>query len=164
MNKTLHSLLAVSVAAIALTHGGISNATVVEYGFSATITSMFEHDGASGVNTYVNSSTFPGSIISNGGLITGIFEYDTAAPLSPYYQPDVQTSGTYQLYTQSGANQRIHFTVAQSGLTYTSSTLPYLNTTIQVANNASTFSGWDIFAIGNSAGYNPFRYTQVPNS
>tara|TARA_Y100001001_G_scaffold151319_1_gene162807 strand:- start:5845 stop:6555 length:711 start_codon:yes stop_codon:yes gene_type:complete len=59
-------------------------AGLIEYGFSGSITRMFEHDGASETNTDVNSSNMFGLGIGVGDSFSGSFRYDADATESDY--------------------------------------------------------------------------------
>lgn len=136
-----------SVLLASLLAVGTAQATVITYNFTATVQSMFEHDGATGVNTTVNSSVMPGVLFANGDTMHGRFTYDTDTALSPYYQAPVPSQGTYQLYADSQRQNSADVTFDRTGFTLPSSPI----SSIQVADDASTFSGWDIFYAGAGA-------------
>jgi hypothetical protein len=131
-----------------------SNAALVQYNFSATIYHLFEYNASKDTSIDLLSSSFAGSLVSNGDKVVGSVYFDNAASLSPYYQPPTPTEGTYQLYTSFGSTQQTRFNVGTVGPSYASSVEQSAYTLIQVANNASTFSGWDILSLSNSAAYN----------
>ena len=130
-----------------------ANATNITFAFTASITTLFEYDKSTDKNHYVSSSTFAGKNMSVGDSVIGNLSFDTDAPLSQYYQPPIPQFGTYTLYTNYGPGQNINFSVGSSGTTYSSSAKADDYTLIQVANDATTFSGSDIFSLSNSAGY-----------
>jgi hypothetical protein len=139
----------------------ISHAENVKYNFTAAIYRLYEYSAATDTSTTVQSSSFAGALVSNGDVVVGSIIFDNAAPLSPYYQPPIPNQGSYQLYTSTGATQQTAFSVGNNGPTYASSTDASAYTLIQVANNASSLSGWDIFSLSNSAGYNPVMFQNI---
>lgn len=135
---------------------GAASATEVTYNFTATIQSMFEYDGQTKLNTTVTSSTMPGVLISDGSTIHGQFSYDTAAPLGSY-QPAPEKEGSYQLYSGTVTST---LTFDQNGFVYQSDPNPWL-TTMQVANDAASRSGWDTFSLETSAAYSPVTFQMM---
>lgn len=132
---------------------GAASATVERYAFTASITTLWEYDKASDVITNVNTSTFAGAAISMTNVVRGTIAFNTDAPLSSY-QPDPPTSGTYKLYQLDSARSGITFTVG--GLSFVSgSTLAPI---AQVADNASTFGGWDTFSIDAYKQHDPVMF------
>lgn len=129
---------------------GIAHSKPVSFSFTAKVDSMFEHNGETKVNTTVSSSSFAGAIINQNDPINGILTFDTEAPLSPYFQPDPGATGTYKVYQSNLSAPVFEYSIGNN---------VNLNTTgsahIQVANNATVFSGHDIFYIESSGGYNP---------
>lgn len=141
-----------AAAALTLT-AGQALATVERYAFTATITTLWEYDKASGVITNVNSSTFAGGAVAMTDLVQGTMAFNTDAPLSPY-QPAPQTSGSYVLYQLDSAVSGITFKVDTLGFTSGSTLAPLA----QVSDNASTFSGWDTFSLSASKNYDPVMF------
>lgn len=139
----LHSLTVVSALLFAAVP---SHAAVIEYRFSATINHIFEYDGITEKITHVNVSSMPGTVFSMGDSFTGSFTYSTDLALSSY-QPTPPVAGTYLMYAGYEDRSSIQFA---SGYRYEAK-----GSLIQVANNASTFSGWDIFSLNTYAGYSP---------
>lgn len=152
---TIKKILSATLLVITLPFGS-SNATEMSYNFTARINSgMYEYDAASQTISYVTESTFPGTKLAIGDVITGRFSYQSSAQLSSS-QPNPQSYGTYQMYNDIGANSGINFSINGGDTTYRSSP----GSGILVANNASTFSGYDIFSIQNSAAYS-FEMFQI---
>ncbi|MDY7547257.1 PEP-CTERM sorting domain-containing protein [Glaciimonas sp. CA11.2] len=143
------TLLATVIAASSAAH-----ATLVTYDFTDTITSMFEYNGTTKAITNVTSSSMSGVAFSNGDTAHGTFSYDTATVLSPYYQPPAQAQGSYVLY----------YGPMSSTLTFDKSMFVYNSVSdglIQVADNASSFSGWDVFYLGTGAAYSPLTFQSM---
>lgn len=129
-----------------------AKANILNYIFTETINSMFEYNGNTKAISYVNSSSMPGFLVSNGDTVHGTFSYVSAAPLTQY-QPSAQTKGSYVMY-QGAAT--INLTFDKSNTTVKTS-----SDSFQVANDASTFSGSDIFFIGANATYSPIKSQEV---
>ena len=138
-----------------------AQAEFVKFNFTASVDHMFEYDDITTLITSVGRSTFSGSLVSIGDTVTGVFKYDTNAPLSPYYQPPPPSTGTYDLYADFGINQGAVFTVGKAGPSYVSSNGIGAYTLVQVANNASAFSGWDIISVSNSAVYSATMFQNI---
>lgn len=129
---------------------GIANSAPVSFAFSAKVDSMFEHNGETKVNTTVSTSSFAGAIINQNDPIEGVLTFDADAPLSPYFQPDPGANGTYKIYQSNLPTPTFEYSIGSSIKLKTTGSAH-----IQVADNASTFSGHDIFYIESSGGYNP---------
>lgn len=150
MNRIGRCSAYIGLVALAFS-GAPSQATLVTYDFTASVSSMFEYAALTQGITYLSQSVLPGTLVSVGDAISGRFSYDTDAPLSPYYQPPAPASGSYQLYqSAAGGSQSTTFAMA-NGLTYSSIGSPI----IQVANDAPTFGGWDILSVSTTTGQNP---------
>ena len=128
-------------------------ASVVTFTFSASVDSMFEYTALTQAFDNIDHSRFPGALISVGDQITGTFSYNTETPLSPYYQPPVPASGSYQIYQSAITSQGINFDIS-NGMHFASAGTAL----IQIANNASTLLGWDVFSMSASASYNPVLF------
>ena len=129
-----------------------ARANILNYSFTETITGMFEHDGNTKTNKIVTSSSMAGFLVSNGDIAHGKFSYVSAAPLTQY-QPSTQTKGSWVTYQGAGT---IDLTFDKSNTTVKTS-----SNSFQVANDASTFSGSDIFFISGQATYSPIKFQQV---
>jgi hypothetical protein len=127
-----------------------AHASTILYRFTMTVDSMFEHDGATNINTTVQSSTLPGTTFAIGYQAFGTLSFNTETPLSGY-QPPSQSSGSYQLYS-GGVLADLHF--VDNGWQFVSNRDPFLSL-IQVANNASSYSGWDVFSVDAGSAFSP---------
>lgn len=127
-----------------------AQAGIIIFDFTATIGSMFGYDGSNQSFINFTSSTMPGALVSNGDIIHGHFYYDEAMPLGIYQVPQVQ--GSYQIYYGLGG---IDFSTGSSGLQFVSGTNPSV---LQIANNASTFGGTDLFYLSADKNYSPITY------
>lgn len=132
---------------------GQASATVERFAFTATITTLWEYDKASGVITNVNTSTFAGGAVSMTDRVQGTFAFNTDAPLSPY-QPAPPTSGAFGLYELDSAVSGITFKVGALSFMSGSTLAPIA----QVSDNASTRNGWDTFSISASKQYDPVMF------
>ena len=121
-----------------------------------TVDSMFEHDGRSGANTTVQSSTLPGQIFAIGDHVFGTLSLNTNVSLSGY-QPPIPSSGTYQLYS-GGVMAGLQF--FENNWQFNSGS-DESSSLIQIANNASTFDGWDVFYAGAYAPYSPVTFESM---
>ncbi|MQA38540.1 PEP-CTERM sorting domain-containing protein [Rugamonas aquatica] len=132
---------------------GAAEAKVVTYDFTITVQHITEMDhGANPV--YVQSSTRPGALVSVGEQVHGTFSFNTETPLSVVYQPPVQANGTWLLYSDSvNYKNPIDAVFQNSGLHTTLPAGVKVNSTVQVADNATTFHNGDVFSLINSASY-----------
>lgn len=159
MYSKLSTLRLYIVTSILVLNSTQSQASIVTYDFKAKINSIFEYVASIGAIQYVESSSFLGPIVSNGNSVVGTFFYDTESPLSPYYQPLAPATGTYQIYSGSQNYNGMQFSIFGSGLVvYTTAGDEYSMPNLQVANNASTFGGWDIFYFGTTSSLDPSRF------
>jgi hypothetical protein len=126
-----------------------SHAAIIEYRFSGAIDQLWEYDGATKKVTNVAESYMPGTVFDMGDTFTGSFTYSTNLVLSSY-QPAPPATGSYLMYEGYQYRSTIQFT---SGYRYDGEG-PF----VQVANNASTFSSWDIFSLHTDAGYSPIDF------
>lgn len=130
-----------------------SNAKPVSFAFTASVDSMFEHDGHTKVNTTVKTSNFAGFTLNQGDQIFGTVTYDSDAELNPYYQPPKQSTGSYRIFESNLIIPVFNFSINSNINLSTNGTAH-----IQVANDASTFSGNDIFYLESSSGYDPILF------
>jgi hypothetical protein len=141
--------ICIGAALIVAAAGQRAHSAPLTFEFTATISYLAEHDGATKVNTSVNQSTFAGALVSVSDIVVGRLSYDSNAPLNIYFQPAPPTVGTYQMYS-GGVTPGLTLALP-SGLQFVSAG----DLTIQVANNASSLSGWDIFSGSASSAYDP---------
>jgi hypothetical protein len=151
--KYLKSFLA---ALVLVSNCNGANASTVTYRFTMTVERMFEYDGATSLITTVTNSTMPGVRFANGDQVEGSFTYSTDMPLTAY-QSDVPSTGSYLIYG-GGVTSNLRFT--STGWTYESNPDPWIST-ILVANDASTFSGSDIFGLTTAAVYSPIQFEMM---
>jgi hypothetical protein len=144
--------IAVALFCTAALAASQASAAVVTYKFSVVIDNMFEYDGATSKITYVESSNMPGVLFSKGDVAEGYFSYSTDAPLGAY-QPPAQDYGTYQMYNGVGTSQ----TNFGNGWTFTSNSDPWLSNA-QVANNASSLYGYDLFSLTTASSWSPLSF------
>lgn len=149
--------LMLPLAICALLQMNLAQATVLTFDFAATISDIWEYK--SGQITHVNSSNMPSVTVANGYTITGQFTYDTLTSLSAY-QPAPQQAGSYILYSSPGKANNLSLTITQSALSFASNPDSW-QFLIQVANNASAFSGSDILSVSASSAYSPFSFQTV---
>jgi hypothetical protein len=142
------------VVIFATTHANITQAAILTYDFTATISKIWEYKG--GQITYVNSSNVPGVTVANGYSITGQFTFDTQTPLSAY-QPAPPESGSYILYSSAGRVNNLSLTIQQNILSFESNPDSW-QFLVQVANDASTFSGSDILSVSAASAYSPYSF------
>lgn len=103
---------------------------------------------------YVQSSTRPGALVSVGEQVHGTFSFNTETPLSVAYQPPAQANGTWLLYSDPvNYKNPIDAVFQNSGLHTTVPAGVKVNSTVQVADNATTFNNGDVFSLINSASY-----------
>jgi hypothetical protein len=131
---------------------GTANAAVVSYAFSGSVNRITEvrpilaEDGTTWSFANVQKTTMPGYEVSVTEKIAGYFSYDTSAPLNDYWQPDLETFGTYLLYRGAGSSS---LSFERTGIAFTSN--PSNSEAIMfVANDASSFDRWDYFAFGTA--------------
>lgn len=140
-------------ALASLVIAGQASATVLHFTFTAVVNDVWEYDKAGETYTHLGTSNFAGSPITLGNLVHGTFSFNTDAPLS-LYQPDTPASGSYKIYSLDSKAASLSFSVGSAGFT-SGSTLPPL---AQVANNASTLSGWDTFFFSAYKAYDPVMF------
>jgi hypothetical protein len=146
MNIILRRTVAISALLLATVP---SHAAVIEYRFTAAIDSLWEYDGITKVITNVARSDMPGTAFTMGDAFTGSFTYSTDVVLTSY-QPEPPATGSYRMYGGYQYRSDIQFA---SGYRYDGE-----GSFVQVADNASTFSGWDIFSLHTNAGYSPVDF------
>ncbi len=149
MKNTITTILSATAIIAASLCSPQADAAVVSYDFTAKINDLFEYDGTTKVITHVATSNFPGSTISLADTVSGKFFYDTTWALHPYYQPEKPVSGTYLMYTSGAPVSAISFSVGGAAIFDAKD-----SASVQIANNASTFNGSDIFYLGSSTAYN----------
>ncbi len=91
-----------------------AHAALVTYSFSGAGSSMFEHDGASGINTTVSNSSMFGFQLNDDDSFFGSFTYDTSAIESGYRDTNPDDHAAVFL---SGL---VEFEVSLAGYTYSS--------------------------------------------
>lgn len=118
-----------------------TQAAIVSYNFTASILTMYEWNPAARTITVVDRSSFPGFIVDSSWGISGIYRYDTLAPLNPDYQPYVPAGGQDVVYRSSTLDPGIAYTFTGGHVPFQSSGALWL----EVANDASSAMGWDVF-------------------
>jgi hypothetical protein len=93
-----------------------AQAAIVQYQYTATVSSIAEIPGGSDTVNYLDSSSLAGPTISIGNTWTGTFTYDTELTLDSY-QPEQPEQGSYQLYKGYMAST---IRDAQTGLSFNS--------------------------------------------
>lgn len=139
-------------------YGGNAAANVLTFNYTGMIYMMFEHDGATQVNTTVQASNLLGQTISDGSTFYGQLFYDTEMPLSQYFQPSAGGAGTYLIYVGGMLANPSTLTFDENQYAYQASP-PSL--AVQVANNAAVFTGDDLFNISTEASFSPSTYESM---
>lgn len=149
----MKSMTIAAALSAAVVFGAPAQADVVKYSFTAVVSDLFEFNKATGAIVHVTSSSFAGGPVALGNVVQGQFSFNTDAPLGGY-QPTPPVSGQYLLYALDSALSSMNFTVGGLGF-QSGSTLSPVG---QVANNASTFSGWDVFTFDAYKAYDPVMF------
>lgn len=153
--KHLSSVLAIGTALAASSN---SEAEVITYAFTSKVDYIFEHNASTGVNTAVASTTFAGGPFSLGTTVSGMFSYNSDAPLSPHYQPDPGATGTYLIYTPDPTVSKLAFQLGSGPVRFNSGSTGTAQPLLQVANDSATFSGWDTFDFSATKEYDPVMF------
>lgn len=130
-----------------------ASAEIVTFRYTASVQKVWEYNPALGTNV-VASSSMSGTSFQAGDAFNGAFSYDSDMLLSPYYQPPAPDTGTYQVYSGYIVSD---LTNVRTGFTYQSDPDPS-STSMQIANNASTFYGQDLIYFSTSAPWSPTRF------
>lgn len=117
------------------------HAEMLTFNFTGRVDYTFEYEKATERFTNPLSSNLSGQTFLSTDTFHGQLSYDSATPLSPYYQPPAQEQGSYVLYySAQSSNPLLTVTFDQTGVVLAWPNRPFL---VQLSDSATAFGGYD---------------------